>query len=45
MDPVTQGQKAINDAWGIVQNQWDIAVKVRWQNLQALINALGGIGR
>jgi hypothetical protein len=44
-DPVQQGRKSMNDAWSIVQDQWNREVKIRTQQLQSLVNAYAQAGR
>lgn len=44
---MTTGQQQASDSffamWGLVQNQWNVAVIRRWQQLQAITAALQGV--
>ena len=44
-NPVDAGQRKLNDAWSLVTHQWTVAVQQRWQQLQQLVDAFGGLGR
>jgi hypothetical protein len=39
-----QGQIDLINAWNVVQNQWNVAVKTRWGQLANVINANNMVG-
>ena len=40
MDPIQQAINFFYSVWGVVSNQWGVAVVKRWQTLQATANAV-----